>query len=166
MSRSVKFLSVLLLLATVIYSCTKTGATGANGATGTANVQYSNWTNLNMTYNTADSMYEQTITADSITQAVLDSGLVLSYIKYTNAAGATQVESAGTFMREILGLKSIALHSYYYDFTDVPYRYIIIHGGSGAGNRLQAATQLLIQGHTKEEWQAMSYEQVTALLGQ
>ena len=163
MSRSVKSLSVLLLLVTVTYSCTKTGATGA---TGTANVQYSSWTNLNMTYNTADSMYEQTITADSITQAVLDSGLVLSYIKYTNTAGATQVESASTFMREILGLKSIALYSYYYDFTDVPYRYIIIHGGSGAGNRLPATSQLLIQGHTKEEWQSMSYGQVTALMGQ
>ena len=166
MSRSVKIFSVLVLLAATTYSCTKTGATGATGATGTANVLYSAWAPLSMTYNEADSMYEQTIQADSLTQAVLDSGLVLSYIKYTNTAGATQVESAGTFMREILGLKSIALYSYYYDLTDVPYRYIIIHGGAAAGNRLAAGTQPLLQGHTKEEWQAMRYEQVVSLLGE
>jgi hypothetical protein len=146
-----------------LYSCSKTGATGAAGATGTANVMYSNWNNLSMSFNSSDSAYEQTIAADSLTQAVLDSGLVLSYIKYTNAAGQTQVENTDTYMEEVLGLKSIKLYSYAYDFTGVPFRYIIIHGGTDIGNR-SSASSALIQGHTRREWKSMSYEQVTVLL--
>lgn len=165
MKRSVQLFIVLSGFIIGLYSCSKTGATGATGATGTANVMYSKWNNLNMSYNSSDSAYEQTITADSLTQAVLDSGLVLSYIKYTNSSGATQVESASTYMEEVLALKSIKLYSYIYDFTGVPFRYIIIHGGTSIGNR-SSASSTLIQGHTREEWKSMPYEQVTALLGQ
>jgi len=147
-----------------LYGCSKTGATGATGATGTANVMYSNWNNLNMSFNSSDSAYEQTITVDSLTQAVLDSGLVLSYIKYTNTAGETQVENTSTYMEDVLALKSIKLYSYTYDFTGVPFRYIIIHGGTNIANR-SSASSTLIQGHTREEWKSMRYEQVTALLG-
>ncbi|MFT3935050.1 MAG: hypothetical protein QM726_15595 [Chitinophagaceae bacterium] len=155
----------ILLLSAIIglNSCTKTGATGATGATGTANVMYSNWANLRMTYNGDDSAYEQTIAADSITQAVLDSGLVLCYIKYTNSSGATQVESASTYMEDVLALNSIQLYSYVYDFTGVPFRYIIIHGGTNVGSRL-SSTASLIQGHTAAEWKAMTYDQVIAAL--
>jgi len=163
MKRPAQLFMVLLCLVTSMYSCSKTGATGATGATGTANVMYSNWSNLNMSFNTSDSAYEQTITADSLTQAVLDSGLVLSYIKYTSTAGATQVESADTYMEEVLALKSIKLYSYNYDFTGVPFRYILIHGGANLGNR-SAASSVLLQGHTREEWKSMSYDQVIAAL--
>jgi hypothetical protein len=94
----------------------------------------------------------------------LDSGLILIYIKYTSAAGDTQVESAGTYMEAVFGLKNIKLYSYNYDFTGVRFRYIIIHGGSSIANRTSASSGL-IQGYTREEWKLMSYEQVTALPG-
>jgi len=163
MKRSAQLFVVLVCFVTGMYSCSKTGATGATGATGTANVLYSNWSNLSMSFNSSDSAYEQTITADSLTQAVLDSGLVLSYIKYTNTAGATQVENANTYMEDVLALKSIKLYSYTFDFTGVPFRYIIIHGGSSIGDRSSASSALL-QGHTREEWKSMSYDQVIAWL--
>jgi hypothetical protein len=150
---------------TLLYSCTKTGSTGSTGATGTANVMYSGWANLKMTYNNSDSAYEQSVTADSCTQAVLDSGLVLCYIKYTNSSGKTQVESASNYMSVVLGVKVIALYSYYYDFTGVPFRYIIIHGGTAIGSRLSDSAKLL-QGHTKEEWNSMSYDRVISILKQ
>ncbi|MEP6747970.1 MAG: hypothetical protein ABJB86_09610 [Bacteroidota bacterium] len=146
-------------------SCSKTGAKGATGANGTANVMYSSWANLTMTYNSSDSAYEQSVTVDSLTQAVIDSGLVLCYIKYTNSSGKTQIESASNYISVVLGLKTISLYSYYYDFTGVPFRYIIIHGGTAIGSRLSGASRLL-QGHTKEEWNTMTYDQVISLLNQ
>src|SRR5450631_636369 len=103
MGGSKLLLAALLFTLAALYSCskTKTGATGARGAVGTANVMYSSWNALKMTYNSTDTAYEQTITADSITQAVLDSGLVLCYIKYVNSSNQTQVESADTYMEEV-----------------------------------------------------------------
>ncbi len=159
--------ALVLSLIVIITSCTKKGdpgATGATGAKGTANVMYSSWASLKMSYNSTDSAYEQSITADSITQSVLDSGLVLTYIKYTNSAGQTQVESADTYMETVLGLKSIQLYSYVYDLTGVPFRYIVVQGGTPLGGRL-AAGNSLIQGFTKEEWKAMTYEVVLERLG-
>lgn len=154
----------MALLLAGLYGCTKkgdTGAAGATGATGTANVMYSGWQTLNMSFNADDSAYEQTIVADSITQAVLDSGLVLSYIKYTNASNVQQVESASTYMQEILSLKAINLYSYYYDLSGVPFRYIVVKGGAAINGRLSNT----LQGYTKEAWKAMSYDEVVSILG-
>ena len=160
-------LSVSIVIAG-LYSCTKTGATGATGAagaTGTANVMYSSWAALSMSYNSTDSAYEQTIAADSITQAVLDSGLVLSYVKYTNSTGQTQVENASNYVEEVYGLKTITLYSYVFDLTGTPFRYIILHGGTNVtGGRLSDASTL-IQGYTKDQWKAMPYDKVITLLG-
>jgi len=148
-----------------LYSCSKeAGATGATGATGTANVMHSGWTTLRMSYNSTDSAYEQTLAADSITQAVLDSGVVIGYIEYTNSASQTQVENASSYMEEVFGVGSVHLYSAYYDLTGANYRYIIIPGGGAmvAGRSANAANT--IQGYTKAQWQAMTYEQVMALL--
>lgn len=167
MKKKSRFAIIVLVLVMVVTACTKkgdTGATGATGAKGTANVMYSSWASLKMSYNSTDSAYEQTITADSITQAVLDSGLVLTYIKYTNTAGQTQVESADTYMQTVLGLKSIQLYSYLYDLTGVPFRYIVVQGGTPIGGRVAAGADL-VQGYTREEWKAMSYQQVLDRLG-
>ncbi len=168
MSRSkLLFLAVSVMIAG-FYSCTKTGATGATGpagTNGTANVMYSGWASLSMSFNPTDSAYEQTIAADSITQAVLDSGLVLSYINYTNSSGQMQVENASNYVEEVYGLKTITLYSYTYDFTGTPFRYIIIHGGAGIASGRLSTSSALLQGYTKEEWKAMTYEKVTALLG-
>jgi hypothetical protein len=163
MNQSKLFLAALFAIVTGLYSCSKTGNTGATGATGTANVLYSNWSALNMTYNLTDSAYEQTITADSVTQAVLDSGLVLCYIKYTNAASQTQVESADSSMETVLGVKSITLYSYTYNFTGTDFRYIVVHGGVNINGR-SAAPSATIRGYTKAEWKAMSYDKVVAVL--
>ncbi len=165
MSRTkVVFVAVLFIVAG-LYGCSKNGNTGATGATGTANVLYSSWNALSMTFNSTDSAYEQNITADSITQAVLDSGLVLSYIKYTNAANQPQVENAGNYMEEVYGVQNIQLYSYTYDYTGIAFRYIVIHGGTSIAGRLSGSSSTLINGYTKAQWQAMSYDKVISLLG-
>ena len=154
MSRSKLLLVAACVMIAGLYSCSKTGATGATGpagTNGTANVMYSSWASLTMSFNSTDSAYEQTITADSITQAVLDSGLVLSYIKYTNSSGQIQVENASNYIEEVYGLKSITLYSYTYDFTGTPFRYIIIHGGAGLTSGRLSTSSTLLQGYTKEE---------------
>lgn len=165
MKQASRLMFIYLILLILASGCTKKGDTGATGAKGTANVMYSSWASLKMSYNSTDSAYEQTITADSITQSVLDSGLVLTYIKYTNSAGQTQVENADTYMETVLGLKSIQLYSYVCDLTGVPFRYIVIQGGTAlSGGRLAAGTDL-VQGFTRAEWKAMPYEQVLSKLG-
>lgn len=164
MKQKSRFMFFAVLFVVFITACTKKGDTGATGAKGTANVMYSSWASLKMSYNSTDSAYEQTITADSITQSVLDSGLVLTYIKYTNSAGQSRVESADTYMQTVLGLKSIQLYSYVYDLTGVPFRYIVVQGGTPLGGRLAAGSDL-IQGFTKAQWKAMTYEEVLGRLG-
>jgi len=164
MTKTSRLLFAAVMFLILASACTKKGDPGATGATGTANVMYSSWASLTMSYNTTDSAYEQTITADSITQSVLDSGLVLTYIKYTNPAGQTQVESADTYMQTVLAIKSIQLYSYVYDLTGVPFRYIVVHGGTALGGRVAEGSDL-VQGFTKEQWKAMSYTEVLQRLG-
>ena len=165
MSRLKGVLMAVSFAIAALYGCSKTGNTGATGATGTANVMYSTWAVLSMTYNAGDSTFEQTIAADSITQAVLDSGIVLSYIKYSNSSNEVQVENAANYMEEVYGLKSISLYSSNYDYTGVSFRYVVVHGGTGiSSGRLSAASNLL-QGYTKAEWQSMPYKKAMAILG-
>ena len=161
--RKIKLLGLVLFCVVAgLAACNKTSV-GATGATGTANVLYANWNTLAMTYNSTDSAYEQTITADSITQSVLDSGLVLSYIKYTNSAGAQQVENADSYMETVLGLKSIFLYSYLHDFSGVSYRYIVIHGGTAISGRA-VQTNNTILGYTAAQWRAMAYDKAVAII--
>jgi len=161
MRKSKLLLAAMLFMVAGFYSCTKEGTTGATGATGTANVMYSNWAALRMTYNSTYTEYDQTIQADSITQGILDSGLVLSYLKI-ESGGQSLVVNAGIYMQEILSVGAIDLYSSV-DFTGSYYRYIIIPAGVNISGRV-ASSSNTIRGYTKEEWKAMSYEQVEALL--
>ncbi|MBD0367308.1 MAG: hypothetical protein ICV53_14545, partial [Flavisolibacter sp.] len=100
------------------------------------------------------------IKADSLTQAVLDSGTVLTYIKITNTTTNTaSIVNADKYMDIIFSVGNIGLYSYY-NFTGLQFRYIIIPGGVRAG-RLAAG---VLQTYTKEQLRAMSYEEVMQLL--
>jgi hypothetical protein len=156
-------LSYIAIALVSIQGCSK-GSTGATGANGTANVQYSSWAALAMTYSAADSAYKETIAADSVSQAVLDSGIVLCYIKYTNTAGQLQVENASVYIEIVLGVKTITLYSYTYNYTGVNFRYVIIPGGTKINGRT-IADATTIQGYTKAQWQAMPYDSVMKLIG-
>jgi hypothetical protein len=162
--KTLKVLLVLALLCSFYVSCkkTETGPAGATGATGSANVKYSTWNTLNMTYSTADSMYEQTITADSITQNILDNGVILTYLKSTDTTtGVTTIVNANTFFQELFTVGSIKLFSFL-NFSGYSYRYIVIPGGIRAG-RIAAGN---LSGYSKAELEAMSYEDVIRLTGE
>ena len=157
-----KLLPIILLLTTILYlGCKKeTGPAGPAGATGSANVMYSAWTPLSMRFSTVDSVYEQPITADSISQKVLDNGLILTYLKFIDASTqATQVVNASAYFQEVFTVKKISLFSGI-NFTGINYRYLIIPGGV----KLQKITAGAFSGMTTLELQKMKYEDVLKTL--
>jgi hypothetical protein len=165
MSKTKSVLAAIIIVSSIIYGCSKpsNGSPGATGAKGTANVMYSSWSSLAMTYNTTDSAYEQTIVANAITQPILDSGMVLCYIKYSGSSNQVQVENANAYMETVFGLNSIALYSYVYDFTGISFRYIVVPGGVPITGRT-AYTPGNIQGYTRAQWNAMPYEKAIAII--
>src|SRR5947209_4484785 len=125
-----KWLLFAAFVSLAFFACKKgdTGPAGAKGPAGSANVQYSSWNALSLQFSGTDSAYEQKITADSLTQAVLDSGLVLTYLKYTPSSGQSIVVNASSYLQEIFSAGSIQLFSRV-DYSGFEYRYIIIPGG-------------------------------------
>src|SRR5437588_3703553 len=97
MQKSTLSLSILLLSSLLFFSCKKgdtgpAGPAGPRGVAGSPNVKYSSWQTLNMTFSTTDSIYEETIKIDSLTKPILDSGVILTYLKYTDPnTGVTQI---------------------------------------------------------------------------
>jgi len=148
-------------------SCSK-GTTGPAGATGPAgpagpdSVIYSAWIPLTLTYNAADTFYEQTITAPSITKAILDSGVVLSYVNFQETDGTYHViPTAGLLglgIFEDFSIGAINISSVQ-DFSSLPYRYVVIPGSKVANSSNQEK-----KGYTPQELKAMSYEQVQQVL--
>ncbi len=85
--KSIRTLLALVTIVTFgITSCSKTGDTGPAGPTGPTgpdSVFSSAWIVLapsGYINDNSDSAYEQTIPAASITKAILDSGVILSYV--------------------------------------------------------------------------------------
>jgi hypothetical protein len=157
-----KKIKILIFLVSFfgLFACKKgdTGPAGAQGATGSANVQYSSWNPLAMQYVSADSSYEQSISAGSLTQAVLDSGVVLTYLKYAPSGGQSVVVNASVYLQEIFSAGAIEIYSGL-DYSGFYYRYVIIPGGVKIGRLVGSANDI------KKALEAMSYEDVMKLLG-
>ena len=101
----------LTALSMILFACTKTGPAGAQGAqgaqgiqgvagaqgnpgnqgpqgdTGVANVQYSQWIDVEWirSTNVTGACYTNAITAPAITGQIIDSGIVLVYIRYDSS---------------------------------------------------------------------------------
>lgn len=154
-----KLLLLCLLVGCIGYmSCSKDGTAGPKGDPGTANVIHSPWINLNLAFDKTDSIYYQTITAPGITQNILDSGVVLSYLGISSNGQTTVVNAATYFQEEDYNVGSITLYSYY-AYTGVQYRYVIIPGGVAGGR-----SKGLLSSYTKKDLEAMPYDDVIALL--
>src|SRR6185312_4960373 len=81
--RNTKWILILAAsLITGMISCKKgdTGPAGPAGPAGPDSVVYSGWIELTPTYMPDDTVFLDTIPAPSITQAILDSGIILSYV--------------------------------------------------------------------------------------
>jgi hypothetical protein len=164
----------LLAVATIVIlglvGCSK-GATGPAGAAGPAgpagpsNVMYSSWLTLKFTYNANDSAYEDTLLAPAITSGILDSGVILSYVQFTDANNTVHIQpiaSLGSFFFEDFSPGHINLSSPFIDLTNYLYRYEIIPGTK----QTNGATAAKVKGYTPTELKAMSYDQVQQVLAE
>ncbi|HEY2348072.1 MAG TPA: hypothetical protein VGH64_03605 [Puia sp.] len=166
-----KNFKILLVVAVILFigiiSCSKgsTGPAGPAGPAGPDSVVYSPWTPLALTYVPADTLFEQVINAPSITKAILDSGVILSYVNFLEqngtyhlvpTAGLTGIGIFEDFAVGQINIESIQ------DYSTLPYRYVTIPGSMKTGN--SASTQK-IKGYTIQELKTMPYEQVQQVLG-
>ncbi len=168
-----KYFRSLLVVASVIaigmMSCSKgsagpAGATGPAGPAGPDSVIYSSWIPLTFVYNTNDSLYEDTIIAPSLTEGILDSGVILSYIQFTDQNSVVHIQAISALsnlISEDYSLGKINIISIQ-DLSNFLYRYVAIPGSLKTGN----SANTKIRGYTPTQLKAMSYEQVQAVLAQ
>jgi hypothetical protein len=158
----------LLCAATIIVigmiSCSKgsAGPAGATGPAGPDSVVYSNWIALSFTYNTTDSLYEDTLSAPTITSGILDSGVILTYIESPDANNVLHIQPVSALnyvISEDYSIGHINILSTQ-DLTNLEYRYVTIPGSKAAGN--SAARK--VNGYTISQLKAMSYAQVQQVL--
>lgn len=159
------FLCVATIIAIGVTSCSKTGNTGPAGPAGPAgpdSVISSGWITLSTTYNTNDSLYEGTIPATALTESILDSGIILTYINFstTSVADIQPVSALNYFISEDYTVGQINILSTE-DLSGLPYRYVIIPASKTAGN--SAATRK-VNGYTTSQLKAMSYAQAQQVL--
>lgn len=167
------------------------GPAGPQGPAGTANVVYSAWINEGPWVDTvmnslavppAGNAKRMIVTAPSLSQAVLDQGVVIAYYRWA-LSGNNPVPLTSTFVNGSnvveLGYRT-ALNKLVYYFwipanSTVPVgfsglgsgaqvRYVIIPGGVAGGRSAEKACEIKGQVYTESQLKAMSYQQVCALL--
>ena len=118
-----------------------------------------------MVYNTNDSLYEDTINAVSITQGILDSGVILTYVNFPESNGTYHVVAVSSLntdrVYEDYSLGKINIISYSINLTSLKYRYVTIPGAKKTNS-----TTKLIKGYSAAELKAMPYEQVQKILSE
>jgi hypothetical protein len=162
------------LFAFAMLGCSKgsTGPAGPPGPKGPDSVIHSGWIQLNMSAfldNANDTFYYEAIHAPAITQAVLDSGLILTYLDVPDQqTGAENLVNAAVYIQEYYALDSIFLYSFAgggntagINYTGLNYRYVVIPGSIKAGSFISGPAK----GLTKEQLENMSYAAIQKLLG-
>ena len=162
--RSLPVAAVILIIGMISCSKGDTGPAGPAGPAGPDSVVYSAWITLALTYVPADTLFEQTINAPSITKAILDSGVILSYVNFQETNGTYHVIPTtgllGFGVFEDFSVGQINIQSV--QNVSFPYRYVTIPGSLKTGN--SASTQK-IKGYTIQELKSMPYEQVQQVIG-
>jgi len=191
-----KFRLLSLLLVTIAFlavNCTKegpegpAGAAGPQGPAGTANVIYSSWINEGPWADTSMVSLEvvsggkasrMIVAAPSLSSAVLDQGVVLSYIKTSLSPGSPILLpyyiGGNSGLIEIGSRPQIQKIIYYWYFPTSPgtqatgalgastqFRYVIIPGAVSGGR--MANGQTTYYGRTETELKSMSYHDVCTL---
>ena len=163
--KSLLVAAVVLIIGMISCSKGSTGPAGPAGPAGPDSVTYSPWTPLALTYVAKDTLFEQVINAPSITKAILDSGVILSYVNFQEQNGTYHVVPTvglpGIGIFEDFAVGQINIESIQ-DYSSLPYRYVTIPGALKTGN--SASTQK-VKGYTIEELKSMPYEQVQLVLG-
>lgn len=163
-SRLILILNAVIVMGMI--GCSKKGDQGPAGPRGPAgpdSVVYSQWIILNSTYNADDTLFEDTLSAPSITQSILDSGVILTYVNFQASNGTYHVipvSSLNYLMSEDYSLGQINIIATS-DVTGLPYRYVTIPGSKIAGNK----TSGTIQGHSIQELKTLPLTEVQKIVG-
>lgn len=165
-----KNIKSLLIAAMVLIigmiSCKKgdTGPAGPQGPAGPDSVVYSDWIPLSFTYVATDTAFEDTILAPTITEGILDSGAILSYIQFTDQNNDKHIEpmaSLGNIVFEDFSVGKINFFSFQVDLSGYLYRYVTI-----PGSKKTNSTTIKVKGYTIQELKAMPYEQAQQVLSE
>src|SRR6185437_3643839 len=153
----------IFLMASVImvgmFSCKKgdTGPAGKTGPAGPDSVSTSAWIPLSMKDSTINSntYYIQEIPAPAITQRILDSGIILSYLHYIDATTGTNIFNASEAVNVTYSVGNVEVLSSGIDWTGVfDFRYVIVPGTLTIGNSVGSGPA---KGLTRSELQNMNY---------
>ena len=164
--KNLKLFSFLFAgIAWLAIGCSKgtTGPQGPVGPAGPDSVVHSNWITLNMTKTVSapgDTIYSQSLSAPAITQRILDSGIILTYLSFVDNNGVTNVFSASAyFAYEGFSPGAIDLISFN-DYSQSQYRYVVVPGTIAGGNIVSGPAK----GLTKQQLQHMSYGDVIKMV--
>jgi hypothetical protein len=162
--KNLKLFSILLFVVAIIaVGCGKgtTGPAGPQGPAGPDSVIYGPWTQINLVFNPNDDAYEQDLYAPGITQTVLDSGIILTYIGIPNGITVSEVLPASPYVQELYVLDSIYLSSDTTFVNGLDYRYVVVPGAVSDGQMVSGPAK----GMTKEQLQTMSYQAAMKMFG-
>ncbi|HVY75512.1 MAG TPA: hypothetical protein VG890_11815 [Puia sp.] len=163
-SKWILILSAVLMVAMI--SCQKgdTGPAGPQGPAGPDSVVYSQWILLSPTFDDNDTLFLDTVNAPSITQGILDSGIVLSYVNIGSSSAPDIVATSSinyvVLFEEFTVGKIYLTISPYDDLSDMPYRYVTIPGSKIEGNRTTGS----VNGYTIQELKKLPYEQAQKIV--
>lgn len=165
--RNLTLLTVLAIIgvgSVMMTGCSK-GNTGPAGPAGPDSVQYSGWTTLAMTYvgpdQSGDSTFQQTITAKSITSAILNQGAVIGYLLFPDpGTGDSSVVNASLAVDEFFNVGSIDIVSDGVDYSGASYRYVVI-----PAKITTSSISGTLQTFTASQLKAMDYKTLTKALG-
>ena len=146
------FLAALAAGCLSMIGCSKSSNSSTPAASADS-VLYTNWTPLNMAGNIDafnDTFFTQSVTAKSITQHVLNTGIIIGYVRGVDNNGDTLIVNASTLMTEDFYVGSIYLESDPFqagtaanDYSGFDFRYVVIPGRiatTGVGSSEQSFT--------------------------
>lgn len=161
------FFVLICGIALLFTACSKgsAGPAGPQGPAGPDSVIHSGWITLNMTQNipsAGDTFYTQTLVTPSLTQKIVDSGIILTYVAFKDNSNVTNVLSATPYFTVIIYYADSIYLEAPIDLTGIFFRYVLVPGSVAAGT----VTSGPAKGMTVAQLQTMSYAAIRKLLGQ
>ena len=158
-------------MSVIMVSCSKSSSSPSTTVSAKDTVYHSAWITLAMTINSVqtlssgalDTIYSQTITASAITQKIIDSGLVLSYIQdlFTNDGSIVNVSNYAPSVDLSYKAGSVTITTDSQglgDLSGASFRYVVIPGTI-------LTTNSVLKGLTKAQIKAANYGVISNAVG-
>jgi len=154
-------------MALLFIACSKgtTGPAGPQGPAGPDSVIHSGWITLNMTqtiFSPGDTAYLQTLVTPALTQRIIDSGIILTYVAFKDNSNVTNVLSATPYFTVIIYYTDSIYLEAPIDLTGIFFRYVLVPGSVSAGTVVSGPAK----GMTVAQLKTMSYAAIQKVLGQ